>query len=101
MSRLFFAILMTSSLLSPCASSAETAAWVCKPVWRFSGMGDKTYEGLSATEASAKDLARKSCVIDNRGMELDDFCLPDPKGNDWHCAQEPQQVINSAPGESR
>ncbi len=82
--RLVIAISML--LLSfPCA--AEPTAWTCRPVWSFSDMGDKTYEGLSSTEAAAKDLARKACVLDNRGLELDDFCLAPPKGNDWHCSQ--------------
>ena len=60
-------------------------------------MGDKTYEGASTDEAVAKDTARKACVLDNRGLELDDFCLPEPKGNDWRCAQGQRQAVDATP----
>jgi hypothetical protein len=58
-------------------------------------MGDKTYEGSSSSEAVAKDAARKACILDNRDLELDDFCLPDPDRGDWHCAQGAQQTIGT------
>ncbi|MFT3731518.1 MAG: hypothetical protein QM780_08870 [Hyphomicrobium sp.] len=90
--------IVIAMLLSPYSCSAASAAWTCKPVWKFSGMGNKSYQGSGVSETAAKDLARKSCVVDNRGLELDDFCLPEPNGNDWHCTQDQQQqTINSAP----
>lgn len=51
-------------------------------------MGKKVYEGLSGDESGARDSARASCVNENRGLELDDFCLAAPIDNDWHCAQD-------------
>ncbi|HML29360.1 MAG TPA: hypothetical protein PKE16_11065 [Hyphomicrobium sp.] len=60
-------------------------------------MGDKAYEGSSSSEAAAKDAARKACIFDNRDLELDDFCLPDPDSGDWHCAQGAQQTSAAGP----
>ncbi|WP_414463227.1 hypothetical protein [Hyphomicrobium sp. DY-1] len=86
------ALLMLSM---PFSASAEGAVWTCKPVWRFSGMGEKTYEGSSTSETAAKEAARNACALDNRELELDDFCLPDPDKGDWHCSQGAQQANES------
>lgn len=67
-------------------SLAET--WKCNPVWNFSGMGDRPYSGSGVSETAAKEEARKDCVTHNRGLELDDFCLADPKGNAWNCMKD-------------
>jgi hypothetical protein len=77
-------------LTSPSCFAAPS--WSCKPVWSFSGMGNKTYEGVSDSEASAKSNAREKCVADNRGLELDDFCVDDPRDKNWHCAPSEDHV---------
>ena len=82
----FFATLVVAVSTVTCCF-AEPVTWSCKPVWSFSGMGKKVYEGLSADEPGARNSARASCVNQNRGLELDDFCLAAPIDNDWHCAQ--------------
>jgi hypothetical protein len=95
-------LIVAGAILALFQCSAAYAAWTCKPVWHFSGMGDKTYEGSGADEASAKDIARKACVVDNRDLELDDFCLPGPKASDWHCSGGQRQAVDAAPqNESR
>lgn len=91
------AVIAISMLLLPVSALAATPTWRCKPVWHFSGMGDKTYEGSSSSEAAAKDAARKACILDNRDLELDDFCLPDPDRDEWHCAQSAQQTSGTEP----
>ncbi len=95
MSRLF--VVLIAAMWMPAHPFAEPAIWTCKPIWTFSGMGSKSYEGSSANKAAARDSARGNCVKDNRGLELDDFCLSDPKGNDWHCSQIPEQTTGALP----
>lgn len=84
-------IVGTTSLLAPVAAQAN---WICKPVWAFSGMGEKVYSGAGNSERDARKSASDSCILDNRGLELDDFCLVAPKGNEWHCASEDQATTN-------
>lgn len=81
-----FVIMCTLSF--PMAAEASDASWTCEPVWSFSEMGDKTYSGSGDSEATAQQAARKSCVSHNRGIELDEFCLADPKTTAWHCTQQ-------------
>ncbi len=85
---------MLVSMALPC-SGEPAGGWTCKPIWSFSGMGDKAYDGHGRGEAAAKDLAREKCVAENRGLELDDFCVANPKGGDWHCAQEAPGVTGA------
>ncbi len=92
----FLAIFLAAMATSP-AGSADPLAWTCKPAWNFSSMGNKSYEGSSVNEAAAKDLARANCVNDNRGLELDDFCLADPKSNDWRCLHGEGQAAGASP----
>ena len=87
----FIAVLIAAISMSA-HSFAEPAVWTCKPVWTFSGMGSKSYDGSNVKEDAAKASARANCVSDNRGLELDDFCLADPRDNDWHCSQGQDQA---------
>lgn len=61
-------------------------------------MGDKAYDGQGDGEAAAKEAARDKCVAENRGLELDDFCISNPKGNDWRCLQPAPTRAATAPG---
>ncbi len=90
-----FLAMLLAAMVTFQPSSAAPLAWTCKPVWGFSGMGNKSYKGSSANEGAAKDLARAKCVNDNRGLELDDFCLADPKSANWHCAQGEVQTAGA------
>lgn len=84
---MFRYLIITCVFAVPAAAGAAEAPWTCNPVWSFSGMGDKPYAGAGDTEAAAQAAARKACVSHNRSLELDDFCVAQPKGNAWNCAQ--------------
>lgn len=91
----FCALILTTAVAFLIAPIGARADWACKPVWAFSGMGDKSYSGAGNTEQNARKSATDDCVLNNRGLELDDFCLVAPKNDDWHCAPASQEAAGN------